>query len=86
MYFPYFIAYVLIGLAIGLTAFFWALRNGQFHDQQRARFLPLRGGADEPPVKVTRLGRLETIVLFALATAGLGATAAVLAVALFNSP
>ncbi len=85
MYFPYFGAYVLIGLAIGLTAFFWALRSGQFHDQQRARFLPLRGDADEPPVKATRLGRLETIVLFALATAGLGATAAVLAVALFFS-
>ena len=29
-----------------LAGFFWALRNGQFSDQDRARYLPLRGEAD----------------------------------------
>lgn len=85
MYFPYFIAYILVGLAISLVAFFWALRNGQFQDQQRARYLPLRGDADGEPVKATRFSRLETIGLFILATAGLAATAAVLAYALYFS-
>ena len=36
MYYPYFIAYIGIGLIISLTVFFWALRNGQFQEQQRA--------------------------------------------------
>lgn len=85
MYFPYFVAYILVGLAISLAAFLWALRNGQFQDQQRARFLPLRGDADSRPIKATRFGRLETIGLFVLATAGLAATAAVLAYALYFS-
>ena len=42
MYFPYFIAYMGIGLIISLSVFFWALKNNQFQDQQRARFLPLQ--------------------------------------------
>ncbi|MBW2572007.1 MAG: cbb3-type cytochrome oxidase assembly protein CcoS [Deltaproteobacteria bacterium] len=58
MYFPYFITYIALGFAISLAVFFWALKNGQFKDQKRARFLPLedehepswpgrqRGGAD----------------------------------------
>ncbi|MBW2435232.1 MAG: cbb3-type cytochrome oxidase assembly protein CcoS, partial [Deltaproteobacteria bacterium] len=29
------------GFIISLVVFFWALNNGQFKDQQRARFLPL---------------------------------------------
>ena len=41
MYFPYFITYMIVGFAISLAAFFWALKNGQFKDQKRARFLPL---------------------------------------------
>jgi cbb3-type cytochrome oxidase maturation protein len=85
MYFPYFVAYILIGLAISLTAFIWALRNGQFGDQDRARYLPLRGDGekDQPPKKATRLGRLETIGLLVLACAGLAATLAVLIYAIF---
>ncbi len=33
---------VLISLSTAIGAFFWGLRNGQFSDQQRARYLPLR--------------------------------------------
>ena len=85
MYYPYFIAYITIGLTISLVVFFWAFRTGQFTDQQRARFLPLRDDADQPPVKVSRFNRLEIYGLFFLATAGLGATAAILAYALYFS-
>ena len=45
MYYPYFITYIVVGFAVTLAVFFWALKNGQFRDQQRARFLPLE---DEP--------------------------------------
>ena len=41
MYFPYFMAYMATGLALSLLALSWAIRNGQFKDQQRARYLPL---------------------------------------------
>ena len=41
MYYTLFIVYLIAGFAITIWAFLWALRNGQFKDQQRARFLPL---------------------------------------------
>jgi len=35
---------VALSVAVSLAAFLWALRNGQFMDQDRARYLPLRAG------------------------------------------
>lgn len=84
MYFPYFVAYIAIGLLICLPVFGWALRNGQFQDQQRARYLPLRDAGEAGDLKVTRFGRIESIMLFFLATAGLAASAAVLIFALHS--
>jgi cbb3-type cytochrome oxidase maturation protein len=83
MYFPYFIAYIAIGLMISLPVFFWALKSGQFQDQKRARFLPLRDNADEAPVQARRFGRLEFLALFFLASAGLAASAAALVFAVY---
>jgi len=43
---------VTISLAISLVAFVWALKNGQFNEQNRLRYLPLRGekfALQEPP-------------------------------------
>lgn len=85
MYFPYFVAYITIGLAVSLLMFFWGLKNGQFQDQQRARFLPLRGDEDAPPVRTTRMHRFEAYGLFFLALAGLSASAAMLLYALYFS-
>jgi cbb3-type cytochrome oxidase maturation protein len=45
------IALVTISLWISLVAFVWALRNGQFSDQGRARYLPLTDEFPLPPVK-----------------------------------
>lgn len=85
MYFPYFVAYISIGLTISLVVFFWAVKNGQFRDQDRARFLPLRDVSDDGPVKATRFQRWEIYGLFFLALAGISMSAAVLAYALYFS-
>lgn len=85
MYYPYFIAYMLAGFVISLVVLFWALRNGQFRDQRRLRFLPLTDQPDPAPsVKVTRINRLEGYVLLGLACAGLATTAAVLFFTLYR--
>ncbi len=85
MYFPYFVAYIAIGLSISLLVFFWALKTGQFRDQQRARFLPLRDEPEQRPVKISRFGRWELYGLFFLAFLGLGMSAIVLLYALYFS-
>jgi cbb3-type cytochrome oxidase maturation protein len=45
----YYLPWMLLlaaGLGASVAGFFWALANGQFSDQDRARYLPLRGEAD----------------------------------------
>jgi cbb3-type cytochrome oxidase maturation protein len=85
MYFPYFITYMVVGFVISVAVFVWALKAGQFKDQQRARFLPLEGQPDHGPLKVTRYSRIHTIVLFAIACTGVVSTAVVLAYTLLTS-
>jgi cbb3-type cytochrome oxidase maturation protein len=85
MYFPYFITYMIIGFVISVAVFLWAVKAGQFKDQQRARFLPLEGQAYGGPLKVSRFSRIHTILLFAVACAGVASTAAVLVYTLLKA-
>jgi len=78
MYYPYFITYMCVGLVISLAVFFWAMKNGQFKDQQRARFLALADDGDMKTRNVSSFNRYEGIVLLLLALTGLGITGAVL--------
>ena len=78
MYFPYFITYMAVGFVISLVVFFWALKNGQFRDQKRARFLPLEDELEPSVAKVSSFKRYEVYTLVFLALAGLAASGAVL--------
>ena len=85
MYFPYFITYMAVDFTISLLAFFWALKNGQFKEQQRARFLPLEDERKTSVEKVSNIKRYEIYTLMFLALAGLAASAAVLVFSLLNA-
>lgn len=78
MYFPYFITYMAVGFVISLVVFFWALKNGQFKDQKRARYLPLEDESEPSVAKVSTFKRYEIYALLFLAIAGLAASGAVL--------
>jgi cbb3-type cytochrome oxidase maturation protein len=84
MYFPYFMIYIGIGFAISLVVFLWALKRGQFKDQERARFLPLEDEPEPEKVTVTKFNRIEGYALIFLAIAGLSATVAVLVFSFFS--
>jgi hypothetical protein len=85
VYFPYFVAYMVVGFTVSLALFFWALNRGQFRDQQRARFLPLEAGRSAAPAKLSRRGLVETWGLFALACCGLAGSAAVIIFTLIHA-
>ncbi len=82
MYYPYFLTYILTGIGIGTVVFIWALKTGQFTEQQRARFLALE---DEPlqPAAVSLKGRFEFFCLFFLAIAAIVASIALIGYVLF---
>ena len=84
MYYPFFLAYILTGVFIGSVVFFWALKTGQFSDQQRARFLALEDVGSH--AKQTSLrGRYEFYFIFSLALAAILASFALVGYALFFS-
>jgi len=84
VYFPYFITYIAVGFIISLTVFIWALKNNQFSDQRRARFLPLENEKVADAAPVSAISRYEIYGLLLLACAGLLASAAVLVFALLT--
>ena len=85
MYFPYFITYMVVGLVISLLAFFWALKNGQFKDQKRARFLPLADEQEPPVTKASKIKPFEIYTLIFLVLAGLAVSAAALVFSLLRA-
>ena len=84
MYYPYFLAYMVSGFVISLIVLLWALKNGQFKEQQRARFLPLEEGLETEPVKISKVGRIEAYALIILASLGLFGTVATLVFSIFK--
>ena len=78
MYYPYFITYITVGFAVAFAVFFWALKSGQFRDQQRARFLPLEDEPEFQKKPVSRFNRYEAYALLFLVFCGLLASGAVL--------
>ncbi len=82
MYDLFFIAYMVLGFAITVSLFWWAVKNGQFKDQQRARFLPLEEEGEKPARKVPGFNRYQVFALTGLKVFGVLACASVLVYAL----
>ena len=79
----YYLPWVLLIVAslwVSVAGFLWAFRSGQFSDQDRARYLPLRGevfsSSVNDPAKISRevyvLLALVGAVVFLLATVLIG--------------
>lgn len=74
MFIPLWLFYLLSGTIMAVVTLVWAVRNRQFEDQDRARFIPLAGltpeelSAPQPPV--ARAGRAAIAV-----TVGIGSLA-----------
>jgi len=66
MYFPLWIILVAFSLLASLAAFFWGLQSGQFSDQERARFLPLRDALPAPAPKNPAKLTVEVYILMAI--------------------
>jgi cbb3-type cytochrome oxidase maturation protein len=77
MYYFFFIIIIFSGLFFGIVVFLWALKSGQFKEQQRARYLPLEDEPEAPNEVVSRSSKLQVYVLFCILIFGLIVSAAV---------
>jgi cbb3-type cytochrome oxidase maturation protein len=82
MYYPFFLAYMITGLFIGGVVFYWAVKNGQFSDQQRARFLALEDAGNSRDASLPKTG-LQIYFIFFLALGAIVASFALMGYALF---
>jgi cbb3-type cytochrome oxidase maturation protein len=81
VYYFLFIVYVILSSAVFLLFFLWALKHGQFKDQQRARFLPLveeQGQKVPGPGRPSKFGRYQVHFFFCLLFSGAAAVVVVL--------
>jgi len=84
MYYPFFLTYMLTGVAIALVVFIWALKNGQFSDQQRARFLAIED-EEHTTVDPQGKGKYELVFIFFLVVAGIASSFALIVYALLSN-
>jgi cbb3-type cytochrome oxidase maturation protein len=62
---------IAVGIGISIMVFLWALKNGQFADQARARYLPLMEDVPLPPAEVSRRLPVEVYALIIIITLGI---------------
>lgn len=80
MFVPFWLIFLGSGLVMAAGTVVWAIRSGQFDDQQRARFIPLAGlSGDELTREPTRRRRSDYAGVFTMLFVGVGAILAALA-------
>jgi cbb3-type cytochrome oxidase maturation protein len=62
---------IAIGIGISIMVFLWALKNGQFADQARARYLPLMEEVPLPLAEVSDRLPVEVYALIIIITLGI---------------
>ena len=78
MLYFFFILFLVSGFIFGVIVFVWALKNGQFKDQQRARYLALEDDEDLPKKQASTSGRFQAAAVLGLLIFGLMAIATVM--------
>jgi cbb3-type cytochrome oxidase maturation protein len=86
-YYPFWALLIVLSLWASIGGFFWAYRNRQFDDQERARYLPLRGESTPScgGAKLRGSGREAIAMLAVLALGTTGLLVTILVVILKNS-
>jgi cbb3-type cytochrome oxidase maturation protein len=86
MYYLPWVFLVVASLGVSLAAFFWGLKSGQFSDQTRARYLPLRDKCLSPGLKTPAKTGPGVYLLFGILTLGCLVVAFTLFLALTSHP
>ncbi len=75
--YPLFIIFIFSGLFFGIIVFLWALKSGQFKEQQRARYLAIEDEEEKPDFVVSLSAKLQVYELFGFIIVGILVSASV---------
>ncbi len=65
-YYPFWVLLIVVSLLASLGGFLWAYRHRQFTDQERARYLPLRGETASECSRTERRVSREVVAMAAV--------------------
>ena len=83
MYYSSWLSLITISLGVSLIAFVWALRNGQFSDQGRARYIPLSSEPSLPALSEPAKRPWELYALMLIGLIGLAVISAAIALSFY---
>jgi len=72
-----FIIFIFSGLFCGIIVFLWALKSGQFKEQERARYLAIDDDGHDSDGGTSRSGQLQSYALLGLLLVGILISASV---------
>ena len=72
LFYVWWIGLTAAAIWVSIAAFVWAVQTGQFGDQERARYLPLRNENLQPPAHHEQPARLSAEVYALMVVLGLG--------------
>jgi nitrogen fixation-related uncharacterized protein len=84
-YYLFWAMLIAASLWVSLGAFLWAHLHGQFKDQERARFIALRGEAEAPGSLKEGDARHEALVMIGILAVGIIAILSGLAIAFLRA-
>ncbi len=87
MFLQFWILFMIVGLSLSMWIFYWAVKRGQFEEQERAKYLPLANPPIESEIQTNRkknIWSLELIVLIFVVILSLGTILRMLFVVLNN--
>jgi nitrogen fixation-related uncharacterized protein len=73
------------GFGLSVLVFVWALKKGQFNEQNRARFLPLEEDSQREVVRPSRFNRFEPYLMLVIVCLGLLVSGAFVLMVLLKS-
>ncbi|HEX2966783.1 MAG TPA: hypothetical protein VHO84_13410 [Syntrophorhabdaceae bacterium] len=85
----YYLAWIVLlmtGLGVSLSLFVWAFRKGQFREQGRARYIPLRDEAGAFVPGTEKGARSESCIAVAILVIGLSGLIAVVVTLILRTP
>ena len=71
MFLNLWILFACFGIIFSILLFIWAVKKGQFEEQERARFLPLKDIDDDEKLEKPGRGFSETMLFVIIAVLGL---------------
>jgi cbb3-type cytochrome oxidase maturation protein len=84
MFLNFWLFFLITGISFSIGLFIWAVKNRQFEDQTRAKYLPLKDLEDDEKLEKPERSFKETVPFIVVITIGLIMIFTVIVISIIN--